>query len=89
MSFEAALTRAQSVPTPDGGLLTGATVQVDFDDGLTQVRVRLRTQGGQNVRAAHFHCALPGETGPVAFGLFSPGPLTFNGFGAAGVRRRA
>lgn len=29
--------------------------------------------------AAHFHCARPGENGPVVFGLVMPGPLALDG----------
>ena len=35
--------------------------------------------GADNFVAAHFHCARPGVTGPVAFGMVSPGPCMFDG----------
>ena len=66
-----------------------ADVTVTFDDALTEVDVKLKVDGGDNVVAAHLHCALPGEDGPVAFGLFSPGPLVFDGKEAKGVLTNA
>ena len=89
LKFEADLSTAQEVPTPGPGSITKADVKADFDKALTEVRVRLRVTGGANVVAAHFHCALPGEAGPVAFGLFSPGPLTFDGEEAKGTLTNA
>ncbi len=84
LEFEAEMTTAQEVPTPGPGLISGSDVLAVFDEGFTEVDVTLKVDGGDNVVAAHFHCALPGEIGPVAFGLFSPGPLVFDGAEAKG-----
>ena len=87
--FEAEPTSAQSVPTPGPGLIEEAEVLAVFDEGFTEVEVTLKVEGGGNVVAAHFHCALPGEVGPVAFGLFGPGPLVFDGTEAKGALTNA
>ena len=89
LEFDAELTSAQSVPTPGPGLIVTSDVLAVFDEGFTEVEVTLKVDGGDNVVAAHFHCALPGENGPVAFGLFSPGPLVFDGTEAEGVLTNA
>ena len=41
------------------------------------------------VTGAHFHCARPGENGPVVFGLVSPGPLALVGNKIQGKLRNA
>ncbi len=89
LEFEAELTTAQEVPTPLPGLITSSGVAAVFDEGFTEVEVKLKVDRGDNVVAAHFHCALPGEVGPVAFGLFSPGPLAFDGTEAKGILTNA
>ena len=74
-------------------MVTDATGQVvaKFDRGFTKVDVKLRVQGGDAASAfgAHFHCARPGQNGPVAIGLFSPGPLMFDGEVAEGTLTNA
>lgn len=84
LRFAAQLSTAQEVPTPVAGLITEAQVEAKFDKAFTRVDVKLRVRGGDNVVAAHFHCARPGVAGPVVFGLFSPGPLVFDGERAKG-----
>jgi hypothetical protein len=79
--FEAELTGAQEVTTPPGGVDTPATgdCDVEFDPGLTKVRVRLRVRDTiGEVTRAHFHCGRAGQNGPIAFGLFEPGPCEFD-----------
>jgi len=83
--FEAQLSGEQEVAVPDPGLIENADVVVRFDAALTEVDVTLMVRGGANVTGAHFHCALPGENGSLVFGLFSPGPLVFDGRRAEGV----
>ena len=88
LRFRAELSGAQETPTvaTDG---TGE-VEVEFDDAFTKVNVRLTVSNTVGaVVAAHFHCARPGANGPVAFGLFSPGPLAFDGEKAEGVLTNA
>ena len=89
LKFEADLSRDQEVPTAVGGNIIAAEVEAEFDDAFTQVDVRLRVEGGENVTRAHFHCARPGQNGPIAFGLFSPGPLVFDGEEAEGTLTNA
>lgn len=89
LRFEATLSTAQEVPTPVPGNITAANVRAVFDEGLTRVEVKLTVDGGGNVLAAHFHCQRAGVAGPVVFGLFSPGPLTFDGQVAAGILTNA
>jgi hypothetical protein len=38
--------------------------------------VQIRLDGDIQVVAGHFHCALAGANGPIAFGLMTPGQLT-------------
>jgi len=58
---------------------------VKFDAAFTKVDVRLRVRGGLDANRAHFHCARPGANGPIALGLFDPGPLIFDGRVARGT----
>ena len=88
LKFAAALSNAQSVPAPVPGLIERARVSAKFDRSLSEVQVRFRVRGGDNVFAAHFHCALPGAPGPVALGLF-PGGLIFDGERAVGTLTNA
>jgi hypothetical protein len=74
LKFAARLTGDQQVPgiaTPADGKVT-----VKFDEGFTQVEVKLNMTNIANVTAAHFHCNRPGQNGSVAFGLIAPGPCT-------------
>ena len=71
-----------------GGVDSTATAPVTarFDKTLTSVSVAVQIRnlvGG--FAAAHFHCGLPGQNGPVAFGLVNPGPLNFDGNGIEGT----
>jgi hypothetical protein len=74
LKFAARLTGAQQAPT----VATAAEgkVTVKFDEGLTQMEVKLNMTNIANVTAAHFHCNRPGQNGSVAFGLITPGPCT-------------
>ena len=86
LNFKADLSTAQEVsPVPGPGLITSAKVRAKFDKTLTLVDVKLEVNGGANVVAAHFHCERPGANGPVAFGLFTPGPLAYDGSKAKGA----
>ena len=88
LNFAATLSNAQAVPPPGPGLIERARISAKFDRSLSEVQVRLIIRGGDNVFAAHFHCALPGAPGPVAFGLF-PGGLIFDGERAVGTLTNA
>lgn len=82
LKFRAALSGAQEVTDPSGGVTTNAEgrIRADFDKALTQVEVRLRVEDSAGVfTRAHFHCGRAGQNGPIAFGLVDPGPLAFNG----------
>ncbi len=70
-----------------GGVVTDTTgtIVADFDAGFTRVDVTLVISNGVDVTRAHFHCARPGENGPIAFGLADPGPLTLTNEGTAGT----
>ena len=76
LRFSAALSGAQEVTSPPGGVDTNATgsIRARFDEGMTEVVVRLRARKlSEPAVAAHFHCAPAGQNGPVVFGLVSPG----------------
>lgn len=86
--FESRLSGAQEVVLDtEGNLIPGGvateasgSIRADFDAALSRVFVSLRVRdltGG--FLASHFHCGRPGQNGPVAFGLVSPGPLSFDG----------
>lgn len=80
---EAKLSGAQTT----GNVETDASGKLvaKFDAAFTEVDVRLRVRGAPDASRAHFHCARPGANGPIAFGLFAPGPLSFNGRVARGT----
>lgn len=50
-----------------------------FDKAFKQVDVFLKVGDVPDVTRAHLHCARSGANGPIAFGLFDPGPLEFDG----------
>ena len=81
LQFGADLSGAQEVsPAPPGGVVTAATgeIKVEFDEGLTEVKVELVVEGLAAVNLAtraHFHCALAGVNGPIVFGIVDPGPV--------------
>lgn len=78
LKFSAHLSGAQEVPAV---VTTGSgRVVVKFDKALSSasIDVKVRNLIG-NLVGAHFHCALPGTNGPVAFGLINPGDLSFDG----------
>jgi hypothetical protein len=85
--FEAALSGAQEVVFDGGNFVPGGrdtpatgTIRARFDKGFTKLTVNLKIDNLVGTfAAAHFHCARPGQNGPIAFGLQNPGPLAFNG----------
>ncbi len=88
LSLEAKLSGAQEVVVDsDGNFIPGGTdtpasgqARARFDGALSQVAVDVRIHNLLgSFGAAHFHCGLPGQNGPVAFGLIGPGPLEFDG----------
>lgn len=95
--FRATLSGAQEVVVNDGtfvpgGVDTPATgrLTVRFDAELTSAFVNLRIDNLVGTfAAAHLHCGRPGQNGPVAFGLISPGMLEFDGNRIRGVLTNA
>ncbi len=82
LKFRAALSGAQEVTDPSGGVITNGEgrIRAKFDKALTKVEVKLRVEDSAGVfDRAHFHCGRAGQNGPVAFGLVAPGPLAFDG----------
>jgi hypothetical protein len=77
LSFEARLTGEQEVTDAMGGVDTDrmARAIATFDEGFTELRVRVKFNDSEDVVAVHFHCGRAGQNGPVALGLISPGPL--------------
>ncbi len=74
LKFEAALTGAQEVTTPAGGVPTdtSAAIEVEFDSGLTRAQFRINVRNGIGLTQAHFHCASAGVNGPIVAFLFGP-----------------
>lgn len=86
LDFSARLSGEQEVviegETFVGGVDTDASARASasFNEALSRVFVVLRIRNLTGTfAAAHFHCALPGQNGPVAFGIVNPGPLSFDG----------
>ncbi len=71
------------------GFIESANITAKFNSDLSAVTVKLKVKGGGSVAGAHFHCARPGTNGPLPFGLFGPGPLTFDGAEAKGTLTNA
>ena len=79
VKFSATLSGAQEI-MPE--VVTPATgkIKAKFDKGFTEVTVNLKIENlAGSFLAAHFHCARPGVAGPVALGLTSLVPLSFDG----------
>jgi hypothetical protein len=74
MKFAARLTGAQQNPAV--ATTAEGKVTVKFDEGFTQMEVKVTVNGLADVTNAHFHCNRPGADGSVAFGLIAPGPCT-------------
>ncbi len=89
LKFNVPMSTAQSAVPPTPVFIERARISAVFNKDLSEVRVKLRVRGGANVVAAHFHCELPGEVGPIVFGLFAPGPLVFDGEKAVGTLTNA
>ena len=79
--FNSTLSGEQEVTDPAGGVQTDrrGRVLAFFDAGYTKMKIRVRLGSAENVVAMHFHCGRAGENGPLALGLISPGPLSFQG----------
>ena len=76
--FEASLSGAQEVP--EANTSARGKIEAKFDKAFTNVRVNLKIDNlAGTFAAAHFHCARPGQIGPVVFGLVMPGPLSLDG----------
>ena len=88
IKFKANLSGAQETFVGPG-FIESATVTADFNSDLSAVHIKLKVAGGSTVAGAHFHCARPGTNGPLPFGLFGPGPLTFDGSEAIGTLTNA
>jgi hypothetical protein len=75
LRFQAFLSAAQEIdPTVESD--ARAAARVFFDPGFKRAHVFINLDRDLMVVAAHFHCALPGANGDVAFGILNPGPLT-------------
>jgi len=75
-SFEALGTGAQEVPPVF--TRTRARINLGFAPNLAYMRYRLDVFRGEGVVAAHLHCAVAGENGPIVATLFSGGPVDVN-----------
>jgi hypothetical protein len=74
LAFEARLSSAQEVPANPSE--ARANIEVEFDKGFTKLEIELKVRNTVDIiTRAHFHCAKPGENGPIIFGIFDPGPF--------------
>jgi hypothetical protein len=74
LEFEARLSSAQEVP--ENPSEAKANIEVEFDKGFTELEIELNVRDTVGfITRAHFHCAKPGENGPIVFGIFDPGPF--------------
>jgi hypothetical protein len=74
LAFDARLSSAQEVPSNPSE--AKANIEVEFDKGFTKLEFELEVRDTVGaITRAHFHCAKPGENGPIVFGIFDPGPL--------------
>lgn len=74
LTFDARLSSAQEVPSNPSE--AKANIEVEFDKGFTKLEFELEVRDTVGaITRAHFHCAKPGENGPIVFGIFDPGPL--------------
>jgi CHRD domain len=74
LAFEARLSSAQEVP--ENPSEAKAKIEVEFDKGFTKLEIELKVTDTMGfITRAHFHCAKPGENGPIIFGIFDPGPF--------------
>ena len=74
LTFDARLSSAQEVPSNPSE--AKANIVVEFDKGFTKLEFDLQVRDTVGaITRAHFHCAKPGENGPIVFGIFDPGPL--------------
>lgn len=93
LKFRAALSGAQEVTTPAGGVATDTAgeIRVGFNEALSEVDFRLVVRDGMGVTQAHFHCGRPGENGPIMVFLFGlvPAGVTVDGELARGTRTNA
>ena len=75
---QASLSGAQEVPGVDTS--GKGKAKLKFDAAYTEVEVSVDVKDLVGaVTGIHLHCARPAANGPVALGLISPGPLSFNG----------
>ena len=78
LEFEAKLSGAQEVS--EVATSGRGRIEARFHRTFKSVNVALTiNELVGTVTGAHFHCARPGENGPVVFGLMSPGPLALDG----------
>ena len=77
-AFEARLSGAQEVT--EVVTLGRGRIEANFNSAFKHVRVDVTiNELVGTLTGAHFHCARPGENGPVVFGLVAPGPLALDG----------
>ena len=93
--FESGLSGAQEAVFDGDMFVPGGTdtnavgrMRAVFTERFGSVWVNLRVDNlSGSFTGAHLHCGRPGENGPVAFGLVSPGPLSFDGKVVRGILR--
>ncbi len=86
--FEARLSGPQEVP--EVVTLGRGRIEANFNSAFKHVRVDVTiNELVGTLTGAHFHCARPGENGPVVFGLVAPGPLALEGNKILGTLKNA
>ena len=81
LRFEAKLSRAQTVPLLDAGMIGDASVKVRFNEGFSEAKLKMTLPNGGNALAAHFHCGEPGVIGPPVVDIL----IGFDGETASGT----
>lgn len=81
--YSTAMTGQDEVPAVTTPSFGSALIGVSM--GEDKIDYTLSVENGENVTAAHLHCGLPGENGPVVATLFDGGPVDLSGILATGT----
>ena len=81
--FQTVLSGAQEVIDGNGDVETDlkarAFAAFNADYSRMNFKIRFNTGSDETIVAMHFHCGAAGQNGPLALGIFAPGPLSLDG----------